>query len=228
MPYLSMNYPMVIFIDERYFPAMQELCEHHDRIKLIAINHTFMQDNIYAYRQLDKQREIMKSESFQKLISHRIGHPECCKPEYNMLQHAKIDFVAFVINNQICPSEYYAWTDFGFFQRSDRIPTRPLELSKFNLSKINFQGINPITANDQDIIYTLTKAPERIGGFFYLGSPQKLLEYQKLYHEICEEFYSLNIDDDDQHIMIQSVFRRPDLFEVWTIGWHMTYLHFQQ
>lgn len=87
-------------------------------------------------------------------------------------------------------------------------------------------GINEIQGQDFDIEYTLTSAPERVGGFFYLGSPTLLKEYQQLYHDVCAEFHKNNIVDDDQHIMIRCVKTRPDLFKVWYIGWHATYLYF--
>jgi len=77
-------------------------------------------------------------------------------------------------------------------------------------------------------MYTLLNGPERVGGFFYLGNPITLKKYQELYHTITKEFHEAGIVDDDQHIMIQSIFREPFLFRVWMLGgWHLAYNYFQ-
>lgn len=228
LPYTRFSNEIIVFIDDTHVDILRKLCSKSNNIKIIPINRQWMKDNIHGYKYLDKEDEIMKSTKFQELIRHRIHHPECSKPEYNIMQHCKIDFVCYVINNNMSQSKYYAWSDFGYFQIPNRIPERPLDLNKFDLNRVNFQAINNLTSQDADIMYTLTKAPERIGGFFYLGNIPALLKYQELYHKICQDFYNIGIVDDDQHIMIQSVFREPDLFKVWNLGgWHLVYNYFQ-
>ncbi len=226
-PYTKLHHEMIIFIDDKYYESVKRLC--NTNIRLIPINEQWMKEHIYAYSTLERETEIMNSSEFKKLVSHRLHHPECCKPMYNIIQHSKIDFVCHVINNKLSSADYYAWTDFGYFQDSQRIPSRELDPNKFNLDKINFQGISPLTQQDSDTIYTLTCAPERIGGFFYLDNVPNLLIYQELYHTICKEFHDTGIVDNDQHIMIKCVFRQPELFHVWNLGgWHQTYLYFQK
>lgn len=228
-PYLSLNHEMIVFMDELHIEELSKLCVDKENIKIIPINRKWMTENIYAYRQLQRETEIMNSPSFKNLVQHRIHHPECCKPEYNIIQHSKIDFVAHVITNNLSKCEYYAWTDFGYFQNSFRIPKTSLKLQAFDLDRINFQGINPITNTDYDILFTLTNAPERIGGFFYLGNKSNLLKYQELYHEVCREFHAMAIVDDDQHIMLQCVKKSTTLFKIWNLGgWHLVYNHFQK
>lgn len=229
-PYINMGHNMIVFIDDRHIESLRAVIgdKSSDRIKLVSINKEWMQDNIYAYRQLPREREIMESDKFKNLTRHRQSHPECSKPEYNIIQHAKIDFVAHVINNKLSESDYFAWSDFGYFQHPSRIPKLGLDIGKFDLEKVNFQAMNELSANDFNIPYTLINAPERIGGFFYLGNANNLLMYQDLYHQICKEFHDLGIVDDDQHIMIQSVGRMPSLFKVWNLGgWHLIYNYFQ-
>lgn len=229
-PYINMGHNMIVFIDDRHIEALNEVVgdKCNDQIKLVPINVDWLQNNIYAYSQLPREREIMESDKFKSLTRHRHLHPECSKPEYNIIQHAKIDFVAHVINNKMSESDYFAWSDFGYFQNPTRIPKFPLDITKFDLEKVNFQAINELSEKDFNIAYTLVNAPERIGGFFYLGNAKNLLIYQELYHQICKEFHDLGIVDDDQHIMIQSVARMPSLFKVWNLGgWHLVYNYFQ-
>ena len=230
LPYTKMSHDMIVFMDDKHIDRFTSLCKASPQIKIIPINRELMEKNIYAYQQLVKEREIMESKKFKDLISHRLMFPECSKPEYNIIQHSKIDFIAYVINNkQLNQAEYYAWTDFGYFQVPNRVPSKPLDLKKFDLDKINFQAMNDLNDKDRSILYTLMYAPERIGGFFYLGRADLLLKYQTLYHEICQDFHRMLILDDDQHVMMQCVFRRPELFKVWNLGaWHMSYKYFQQ
>lgn len=227
-PYVAMNHDMIVFIDSKHIESLRVICDNNNHIKLIPIDKQWMQDNIYAYRQLSREKEIMESDKFKNLVKHRLLHPECSKPEYNIIQHAKIDFVAHVINNKLSEADYFAWSDFGYFQHSSRIPKFGLDINKFDLEKINFQAINTLCPSDFNIAFTLTNAPERIGGFFYLGNAKNLLIYQDIYHKICKEFYDMGIVDDDQHIMIQSIIRIPSLFKVWNLGgWHLVYNYFQ-
>lgn len=227
-PYTKIQHDMIVFIDDKYINILKKICSSAAHITIIPINRKWMEENIHAYQQLNRETEIMQSDKFKYLIKHRLNHPECSVPEYNIMQHAKIDFLAHVINNKLTEHKYLAWTDFGYFQNPNRIPSKSLDLSKFDLEKINFQAMNDISLQDKDIIWTLINAPEKIGGFFYLGHSDILLEYQKLYHSIYKEFHDNNIVDDDQHIMIQCVFRKSELFKIWNLrAWHMIYLYFQ-
>ena len=229
LPYTKLNHEIIVFMDDRHITQLKQICNNNKNITIFPINESWMKENIYAYTQLNRETEIMDSEEFKKLVRHRLGHPECCKPLYNTMQHAKIDFISYVIRNKLSNSNYYAWSDFGYFQDPRKIPRGNLDISKFDLEKVNFQGMSELTIKDSDRMYTLTNAPERIGGFFYLGNAEKLLEYQELYHTICKEFHEMGIVDDDQHIMIQCYFRNPELFKVWNLGgWHLTYLYFQE
>lgn len=229
-PYTRISHDMIVFMDDKHIETLRKVCGDSPHIKIIPINREWMHEHIHAYRQLPREREIMESESFKKLVSHRLGHPECSKPEYNIMQHAKIDFVCHVITHKLADAEYFAWTDFGYFQDPSRIPKKDrfgLDLSKFNLERVNFQAMSNITKQDFNVMYTLTQAPERVGGFFYMGAPAQLLKYQELYHEVCRDFHTNGIVDDDQHIMLQSLMRNPTLFAVWNMGaWHVTYLAF--
>ena len=114
-PYLKMNHDMVVFMDDKHIEAFKLLCKDCNHITVIPINREWMQKHIYAYSLLPKETEIMASDYFKNLVKHRLHHPECCKPEYTMMTHSKIDFVVHVTN--LVKYDYYAWTDFGFFSK---------------------------------------------------------------------------------------------------------------
>ena len=65
---------------------------------------------------------------------------------------------------------------------------------------------------------------------YFFGRKDKLLEYQKLYHETLNWFQNeLNIADDDQHLALQCYFKNPELFTLHYNGdWHKALLYFQK
>lgn len=227
-PYLSLDHEMVVYIDVKFEGPLRSLLSgRKNDVTVIPVDQSWLKGNIHAWSRLEREREIMNDEDFKRKISHRSSNPECCRPEYNTVQHAKIDFVMHAVST--VRAEVYAWTDFGFFQDRSRIPRAPLDLSLFDLSHINFQSMSEIRDTDFDVERTLRSPRDLIGGFFYLGTPRLLEEYQALYHSIVDEFHSANVVDDDQHVMLQAVRRRPDLFRLWNLGaWHMVYIYFQK
>lgn len=228
-PYTTIKHEMIVFMDDSLIDRLRDMCTNAPHITILPLNREFMKEHIHAYQRITRETEIMESERFKQLVAHRLHHPECCRPMYNIMQHAKIDFVNYVIDSGLSKADYYAWTDFGYFQLSNRIPKAPLNLNKFDLTRVNFQAMSDITEMDNNTIYTLQHAPERIGGFFYLGPKDQLKRYQTLYHEIYDEFHKMGIVDDDQHFMIKCLFRQPGLFKVWNLrGWHLVYNFFQQ
>lgn len=229
LSYRKLGYEMIVFMDDKHVDTMKELCTDFPNLTIIPINREWMKKNIYAYSLLGKEQEIMESEKFKELIKHRLHYPECSKPEYNIIQHSKIDFVCHVIDKKLSKADYYAWSDFGYFQNSNLIPEKSLDLNRFDLTKINYTSINPLKGEDFSIIYTLTKAPERIGGAFYLGPKNRLLEYQQLYHKVHQGFHDIGIVDDDQHIALQCYFRDQSKFNLLVVGGMLNaHLYFQK
>lgn len=230
MPYFNCTHDMIVFMDDKYHEDFRRLCESSVKknIMIVPINRQFLTEKIHAWSHLADETRIMNSDEFKKLIRHRLHHPECSIPEYNLIQHAKVDFVRLATKMQ--KSDFYAWTDFGYFQHGWKIPRSPnwsLDINKFSADQINFQSICNFDDKDNDMMYTVVNAPARVGGFFWLGKKKTIKKYAKMYHRIVEDLYANNLVDDDQHIMIRSYFQRPDLIKVWNEGdWHMIYVKF--
>jgi hypothetical protein len=217
------EYEMIVLIDKRHSSKIKEKMTDKTRITLIEIDEEFMTANFPVWRTLAREREIMESKEFQNLIAHRIDHPECCNPLYTIVTHCKIDAVGYVISNELTDAEYIAWVDFGYFNVAKEMPNDFIDPNKLNCSAVNFPLVGPLDEYDKDIMHTLKQAPERIGGYFFFGPRDLLLEYQKEYHKSLHKFqYELNIADDDQHLTLDCVNRRPDLFELYFFGrWHV-------
>ena len=215
---------MIVFIDSKHYKQLEDLINSKPKsnISLHMIDSEIMNE-LPMWRTLEKEREIMNLESFRKLLGERHIFPEHNYPEYTLINHSKIDIVCRAINLNLSKHSIFAWVDFGFFAKDINIPNLLLDISNFDLNKIAYSLINPIKETDFNIEYTLLNAPEVIGGFFFLGSKEKMLEYQKLYHETLDYFQNtLKIADDDQHLVLQCINKNPYLFNFNTkkYGWH--------
>ncbi len=212
---------LIVFIDEKHLHTLSQMITIKHAITLLPINKSFLENHIFCWSLLAKEKEIMNSTSYKNLILHRNHCPETRYPEYTLLNHSKIDFINYVISNNLSKLSLYAWVDFGFFSKSSLIPSTLLDVNHFDLSKINYTLINDIEDRDNDILYTLRYAPERIGGFFFLGKKDCLQVYQKLYHASLKEYQNMGICDDDQAVALHCYFKHPELFSFpWVRGWH--------
>ena len=215
---------MIVFIDSRHYEELDNLIKSKppSNITLIKLTEDLL-NTLPMWKTLPKETEIMQNPEFRKLLGIRSHFPEHNYPEYTLINHCKIDFVSRVIDLNLSNCEVYSWLDFGYFSKIKNIPDRLLDLTKFDLNKINYTLIEPLDEMDTDVIYTLVNGLERIGGFFFLGNKNVLKQYQTLYHEVLDYFQNvLNIADDDQALVLQCFNRRPDLFSFNTenLGWH--------
>lgn len=218
---------MIVFIDKKHSKDFSILI-NGSNIHPIEIDLDFMYNNIPMWKTLEREREIMNSEQYKNTFPNRLIYPENSVAEYTLINHAKIDFVNYAIQSEE-KTEYFCWVDFGYFQRPENIPDFLLDLNKLNLSKVNYQLLNPITVEDTDVMYTMLNAPERIGGFFFFGNRQVLKTYQDLYHSVLKEFQDNNLADDDQHLALRCFFKNPNLFALhYHPSWHFALKMFQK
>lgn len=232
---LEYNYEMVVFVDEKYYDIVKKNIENSkypENKKIIPINEKWLEKNIWSWGKLEREKEIMSSEYYMNLVQHRINnhYPENTNPKYTILTHSKIDFVNYVVDNNLTNCDIVSWVDFGYFQNKSTPNFRPnnvLDLNKFDLNKINICLINDIDEYDKDIIYTLKNSPEKIGAYFFLGDKNNMKKFQSLCHEWLVKYQELNISDDEQSLWLQCYFQNQDLFKKHVFGkWHMALKHF--
>jgi hypothetical protein len=221
------NYPnkMIIFIDDKYFDKIKELYKNssHNNSILIPINKQWMSENIYAWQQLDISTNIMYSDYYKNLLHKRIqnGNPENIYPDYNAINHSKIDFICYAINNNLIKKDdLICWSDFGYFNsilhnNPNKYPLFSIDIQKFNINKLSFCLRNKLNNLDEDMIYTLLNAPEKFTGSFFAGPGNLMVKLQELYHQSLNELYINNISDDDQHIYLRCFLKEPQLFNLY-------------
>ena len=232
---LNYDYNMCIFVDEKYYDILKANIDNSkfkENKKLFLINEDWLVKNIWAWTQLEREKEIMTGDYYRSLVQDRINshYPENTIPEYTILTHSKIDFVNYVIDNKLSDADIYGWVDFGYFHNKSSeefLPHNILDINKFDLNKINICLINDIDDTDKDIIYTLKVSPQKIGAYFFLGNKKNLKEFQKLSHKWLKKYQELNICDDEQSLWLQCYFENQDLFKKYIFyKWHAALKYF--
>lgn len=228
--YNTNNYKLIVFLDEKhidkfkiYFP------KEYNFLILVPINRNFLNTNSVIWSRLEKEKEIMNSCMYKSRFQHRLQYPENSNPEYTLINHAKIDFIDIAIQllENSPEYEYFCWVDFGYFQNKNRISNSLIDIKKINSNCINYTLINDIEDKDRYLLYTMHTAPERVGGFFFIGKKDQLKQYQKIYHDIHERFQKLGLADDDQHLVLRCYFENQNLFCFHNLGeWHKALLYF--
>lgn len=216
----------VIFLDQKV--EIPDQLNNKSNITVIRLTTEFM-NSLHCWSTLDKEREIMNSEMYKKLVSHRLKYPEHHIPEYTLINHSKVDFVEQAI--QMKPTvDYFCWLDFGFFIDHHKIPNNLLDLNKFDLQKVTYTLVKPYNSMFGNVLYNLEMAPECFQGNFFFGHRDKLLEYRNVYHSILHQFQNkYNVADDDQHIAVIAYSKFPNLIEACYTGeWHSAFKHFQK
>jgi hypothetical protein len=221
------NYHLVVFIDKKHSERVRQYVNSLKNITIVDIDEEYLQTNSVLWQRLPRETEIMNSDAYKKIVSHRLAFPENTNPRYTLINHAKIDFVNLAA--KMVTDQYFCWVDFGYFSKLENIPKRPLDIDRLDKTKINYTLINPISILDSNVLYTLQNAPEKLGGFFFFGNRERMAEYQTLFHLVHESFQKNNIADDDQHLALQCYFAKPDLFALHSVGgWHKALVAFQQ
>lgn len=220
------NYKMIVFIDDHYY---NKLISYYgnltSNITFIPINIEWLNENIWAWSRYEKEKELMNSDYYKSLIPERINqhYPENTIPEYTILTHSKIDFVNYVIDNNLTNDQHLAFVDFGYFHNKmdERfIPKDVIDINKLDLDKINLCAIKCVEQKDKDVIYTLKNAPEKIGAYFFFGNKDNFKKFQELCHKWLIKYQEeYKICDDEQALWLQCYFDNPGLFKIWSFGW---------
>lgn len=231
MFYLIKNINIIVFIDESIYDEYKIIlnnyihnirCQGNFKTKIIPINIDWLQNHSLCWKKNDLQRDIMNTFYYKSLVLERIkkGCPENIYPEYNTVNHCKIDYIKYVIDNKyVGENDILCWTDFGIHMtiyNGDTVfhPFLELDKRKFNLDKINICIMNKINEFVSNPINMLVHSPEIFSGGFFLGNIDCMNKLHSLYHQCLDELYEHNIADDDQHIYLRCYLYDPDKFEI--------------
>lgn len=238
--FLQYPYNMICYIDDRYIETVLDVYANspYKNKRFIPINQEWLDANIASWKKLHIDKQIIQCYYYKELLENRLRfmypngapeenrrnhlYPENEFPEYNAINHSKIDFIVDSIINGFITTYYTCWCDFGYFNSqhsgdSSTFPKQLLDSNKFHKSKLSFLLKNEVGELDKDMIYTLVVAPEVFTGTFFAGPSLLMLKFQKLYHQCVEELYRNGISDDDQHIYLRCYLKDPDFFDIHVI-----------
>jgi protein YibB len=233
--FLNYDHEMIIYIDTKHYDALSRMVEcspYPKNKRLVSIDEAWMKENIWAWSRLEKEREIMSSDSYRNLIPQRItaGYPENVNPEYTIITHSKIDFVCKAIDDGMVDTDTVMWVDFGYFHNKTQdkhVPKKNIDLSKLNLEKINLCGMNQITEQDKDVLYTLIYAPVKICAYLFVATKENMKWFQSRCHEVLEVYQANGLADDEQGLWLLCYFADAERYKVhYFPEWHMGLKYF--
>lgn len=221
------HYNLVIFMDKAHAHHLPRVLPPWVMVQ--EIDEEYLQEHSPLWQRLDTETAIMQSEAYQNLVRHRLHHPEHCVPKYTMINHAKVDFLHLAMP-MVADATHFAWVDFGYCKDPSTMPRNFVDLTKIQKDKVNYTLINPIHPDvDGKVLYTLQHAPEKVGGFCFIGSKPALLAYRTLYHEMHLALQRHGVVDDDQAIALYCYLQKPDLFCMHMLGgFHKALTTFQK
>jgi hypothetical protein len=251
LTYLQYPYKMVCFIDEKYMDKIYTVYEKsiYKNKQFIPINREWLNNNIHAWSNIEKDRQILSSTNFKDFLSKRLEFiypngipdtnvvdylcPENLYPEYNIVNHSKIDFIMYAINNGLISTEFTGWSDFGYFSTFHKdgtpLPHSTIDTEKLDKHKVAICLRRNIAEKDKDMLFTLLTATELFVGAFYAGPTRIMQEFQELYHNSVNEMYENGVSDDDQHVYIRCHMRNPTFFDmhIFEKEWPKALVYFQ-
>ena len=182
-------------------------------------NRTFF-NNIYPYNERDTffkyiefEKRVMNSPYYKGLVASTGSWPEHSVPEYNIVNHNKVNFVrrAYEINPGYT---HYAWIDFGF-QRNPS--SEPLKWDHILNNSINYAIDKPLRYNEIPDPETICRNPETgniIQGALFTVPASLVRWYENAYEKALQHYYSKNLADDDQSVALLVVKNNPEKFRL--------------
>jgi hypothetical protein len=218
--------------NEQYFVEFFNLASNIDYNLIVFVNdfiseqlhkkYTF-KSNIYFYnidkintfynKFLESQTKIINSKIYQSKIPYdRRDAPEHWCPEYNLINHSKINFVSAA--KQIFPTyKFYSWIDFGYVRNNINNVPKNINIDVLPENKIIYQchtnppinSINPSLMLSSHIIYFM--------GSSYIIPNVLVEQFENLYENTIIDLEKQMVVDDDQALILQIYFNNQNLFQ---------------
>jgi len=201
LPFTKFEHDIIVFMDEKHYDEFILLLKdniNNNNITVIKINYEFLNKNLHAFSLLENERNILIDPKFKEnyVDKHRLLNPEYNYCEYNILTHSKIDLLAYCIENNLTEAKNIAWVDFGYFKSSQpHIVPLSYEINTdiFNLNKVIICVYDYINKEDSFLSRLNHRHPRRPAAGFFGARRDKILEFQKMYHNVLHLFQNKGI-----------------------------------
>lgn len=205
--YIDFN--LVVYLEEDIYRELSKF-KFNSNIIFKNLNNV----NTFFDKYLQTEKLIMNSECYKNKIPYsRKTNPEHIYAEYNLINHSKINFISNT--KKIFNYDFFAWIDFGYVRDLTTIPVK--------------KNIN-VSLLPEKIIYHYLKYPDlnnivnpnamlKSEDIYLTGSsfivPNSLVEnFEMLYENKINVFHNDYICDDDQNLVLQLYYDKPELFHI--------------
>ena len=223
---LEIKNDIIVFYDEKIENQLKQLIQIKNKKNILAIkiNKKFLEENIHAWKYLDISKKILNSDYFNNLKRGRPcggTTPEVNCAEYNLINYSKLDFINYIIDNNLSNHEYYSWVDFGLLREKNFIPEdliyNPLECFSDNnaLHIIADKDIESRWKSTIDWNFEFLYFWEKLAGGHFFSHKKNFKFIQQRFHEECEIMFSHNIIDDDQPVLFILKNKFPNLIKIY-------------
>jgi len=204
----NISYRMIVFVE----PFMKEILSKKNLKSTIELVDSSLVTTFYD-KFIENERKMIASDTYKKKIAvDRKSNPEHWCAEYNMVNHSKINYVAY--SKQAYPGyEFYSWLDFGCIRNTIADVPMNINFSKLH-KKISYLSLQqppkiPISANNMIPSHEIYLA-----GSQFVVHTDLVEQFEKLYEAKLLQWQEETICDDDQNLILQLYFDNRDLFEL--------------
>jgi hypothetical protein len=205
----KLNITLICFCDE---PIASEIRSRSSFKNIFPYDES---DTFFKY--INTETMIMNSPYYKRIVGSS-SLPEHSVPEYNIVNHSKVNFIrrAYEMNPGY---SHYAWIDFGF-QRSPPTET-PVWRHTLN-DRINYAVHRYFSYDEIPDPESICNDPEKgniVQGSFFVVPNHLVKWYENAYEKALKYYYSRNLSDDDQSIVLLCIKNDPDKFNLHVRGW---------
>jgi len=205
----NIKHPLIVYLEKPLLEDLASKLAHKTNIifKPIDSVKTFYDTHI------TKERFIMDSDEYRRHVPERRRiNPEHCVPEYTLMMHSKVNFLAAARAEYFCEFGYFAWIDFGYVRQ---IETCPGLINKTLLGdKIIYRLSN--------LIPTIRPTPKEmvasdkiyLSGSSFVVPSELVLRFEELWAKKLTEFQVTGVCDDDQNLALQLYYDNPNMFQL--------------
>jgi len=217
----NIKYKLIVYIDDITKNNLFKNKSYNDNIEFKNINDV----NTFYNNYLSIEEQIINSDIYKSKIINDLSRPETWNASYNLINHSKINFVAYT--KKLYPDyTFYSWIDFGYTRESPDLVPKNLIIEKIPKNKIilEYFKLPPKRVNDEELLKiheTLFKASS-----FIIHTD--LVEYlETKYKQKLEYWHKNYICDDDEALLLQLYYDDPDKFYlIQDPRWFSLYFYF--
>jgi hypothetical protein len=212
--YLNIPYNIIAFVDERYIHKIPK----NTNSTIIPINEDWLNEHSKSWKRLENIHKHFHSLSIHTRF--KIEYESSIKN--NLINFAKTDFVNYAIENKLSEASFVCWSDFDYFKSvfgldAKLYPIAALDISKFDINKMNFVSKKELIESDYDIFGTLINPRETISGSFFCGPVSCWKKFYELFNSQLDEFLYNGILDNDKHVYLRCTRAKREFFKIHVI-----------